>query len=116
VVEFVPGGLTGLESVNGRFLVYASDSGRRSVGLAVRRIAKDLGMGVRVVRTKRKQVPIYVYYQCGEEEAVPIYCDGSEQLGVDGVYAKLKGMMFVLSFHPKHSALRSLRSVIMRFS
>ena len=109
-------GLIGLESVNGRFLVYASNSGRRSVNLAVRKMAKDLGMDVRVVRVRQKQVPIYVYYQCGEEEAVPIYCEGVGRLGVEGVYSKLRSMMFVLSFHPKHLALRSLRSMIMRFS
>lgn len=110
------GGLTGLESVNGRFLVYASGSGRRSVNLAVRRMAKDLRMDVRVVRVREKQVPIYVYYQRGEEEAVPIYYDGIERLGVEDVYSKLRSMMFVLSFHPKHLALRSLRREIMRFS
>ncbi len=103
--------------MNGRLVVYASDSARRSVSLAVHRMAKDLGMDVRVVRVRRKSVPMYVYYQCGSEEAVPIFCDGSEeQSGVEDVYAKLRGMMFVLSFHPKHSVLRSLRGAIMRFS
>lgn len=103
--------------MNGRFVVYASGSARSSVSLAVHRVAKDLGMDVRVVKVRRKDVPIYVYYQCGSEEAVPVFCDRLEEdLGVEDVYAKLRGMMFVLSFHPRHSALRSLRSTIMRFS
>lgn len=110
------GGLTGLESVNGRFLVYASGSGHRSVSLAVRRMAKNLRMSVRVVRVRQKEVPIYVYYQWGEDEAIPIFCDGLEKLRVEDVYSKLRSMMFVLSFHPKHLVLRSLRSEIMRFS
>ncbi len=103
--------------MNGTFVVYASGSARNSVSLAVHRTAKDLGMDVRVVKVRRKDVPMYVYYQCGSEEAVPIFWEGSEEpLGVDDVCAKLRGMMFVLSFHPRHSALRGLRGAIMRFS
>jgi len=79
-------------------------------------MAQLLRLNFEVVTFKKSFSPIYVYYKCGNEEPVPIYCNNNVQSGVDEIYSALRGMMFVLSFHPKHAALRQVRKAIMQFS
>jgi hypothetical protein len=110
-----------LENANGKLLVYTSrfrTSGSRlqSINVAAEKMAKSLKLSMEVVKIGEKNAPVYVYYKNGEEEAIPIYCDKGGNSKTDEVCTVLRNMMFVLSFHPKHSALRHVRKEIMQFS
>jgi len=110
-----------LENLNGKLLVYASSfashgSRMKSVSVAAERMARMLNLNVEVVTFREQFAPIYVYYKNGDEEPVPIYCNKGEKSNTKEIYTALRNMMFVLSFHPKHSALRQIRRQIMRFS
>lgn len=105
----------------GKLLVYASDavSHKRQlkfVSDAARKMATVLKLNFEVVILREKFMPIYVYYKNGDDEPVPIYCSNNEGFNINEVYASLRNMMFVLSFHPKHSVLRQIRKEIMKFS
>jgi hypothetical protein len=106
---------------SGRLLVYASSFASRQkrlkpVSTAAEKMAKLLKLNVEVVTFRKRFTPIYVYYKEGREEPIPIYCDYEEEPNVQEICTALKNMMFVLSFHPKHSALKSVRKEIMQFS
>lgn len=110
-----------LESSDGKLLVYASstmsDGNRlKNVSVAAEKMAKTLKLGLEVVTFQEEFTPIYVYYKSGEEEPIPIYCDKGGQSGRHEISDALRNMMFVLSFHPKHSVLKQRRAEIMRFS
>ena len=110
-----------LESPNGKLMVYASDFMSRekrleSVSMAAEKMAKLLKLSFEIVTFGEKITPIYVYYKNGDEEPIPIYCNKGEKTNIQEIYTALRNMMFVLSFHPKHSALRQMRSGIMQFS
>ncbi len=105
----------------GRLLLYASPSaGRRkrldSVREATIETAEHLHLGFEVVPFKRRCSQIYVYYENGQDEPVPIYCDEGKTINAEGICSKLRKMIFVLSFHPRNSALRSMRTELMGFS
>lgn len=109
------------EPVNGKLLVYASSFASRekrlkSVSNAAEKMARVLGLNVEKVTFSKRFKPIYVYYKNGDEEPIPIYCNNGENPEMQDVFSTLRRMMFVLSFHPKHSALRNARTVIMQFS
>jgi hypothetical protein len=95
-----------------------SSGGKRlkSVSAAAERMAKKLNLDLEVVTFREKIAPIYVYFRNGDEEPIPIYCDKSEKSNIQEVCMVLRNMMFVLSFHPKHLALKKMRKEIMRFS
>jgi hypothetical protein len=110
-----------LESSNGKLLVYASrftPSKRRlkSVSMAAEKMATSLNLNFEVITFGEKVTPIYVYYKNGDEEPIPLYCDKGGKVDIQEIYAALRNMMFVLSFHPKHSALRQIRKGIIQFS
>ena len=110
-----------VEKFNGKLLVYASnlvsrDNRLRHVRVATQRMAKLLNLNLEVVTFQKKFTTIYVYYKSRESEPIPIYRDSTRQPCVDEVYTAMRNMMFVLSFHPKHSALRQVRNEVMRFS
>jgi hypothetical protein len=110
-----------LENLNGKLLVYASSftsrgSRLKSVSAAAEKMAKLLNLNVELVTFREKFAPIYVYYKNGDEEPIPIYHTKSEKSNMQEIYTALRNMMFVLSFHPKHSALKQIRKEIMRFS
>jgi hypothetical protein len=110
-----------LANLNGKLLVYASTceshgSRLRSVSAAAERMAKLLDLDVEVVTLEDDFGPIYVYYKNGDEEPIPIYCNKGEKSNLQEISSALKNMMFVLSFHPKHSALKRIRKEIMLFS
>ena len=103
-----------LANNNGKLLVCASSFASRekrlkSVNSAAEKMAKLLNADVEFVAHKKKFKPIYVYYKSGDEEPIPIYCNKGEKSEMQDVYATLSRMMFVLSFHPKHSALKFFR-------
>ncbi|MEM3578915.1 MAG: hypothetical protein QXL54_01670 [Candidatus Bathyarchaeia archaeon] len=109
-----------MEANCGKLLVYAPSlvSCRRRlkvVRAAVEKTAKKLNLDFEVVAFKRN-TPIYVYYKNGAEEPVPLYCDGEGRKSLEQVCNALRGMMFVLSFHPRYMALKRIRRTIMRFS
>ena len=80
------------------------------------KMAKLLKLPMEVVAFGEEFDPIYVYYKNGDEEPIPIYCDKSGKFGMQEIYKALRNMMFVLSFHPKHSALKRIRKDVMLFS
>jgi hypothetical protein len=102
-------------------MVYASTVAPRrkrlqSVRTATEKTAKLLNLGFEVVRFRKSFSQIYVYYESGDDEPIPIYCDEGKTFDLQEICATLKNMVFVLSFHPKHSALRQVRKEIMRLS
>jgi hypothetical protein len=110
-----------LHPKTGRLVVYASkltSGGNRLklVSLAAEKVAALLNMQVEVKMFGDRFTSIYVYYKYGDEEPVPLYCNSAGELKVDDAYATLRRMMFVLSFHPKHSALRHAGQLIIRAS
>jgi hypothetical protein len=105
----------------GKLLVYASvDVPRKerlqSVRAATEKTAKLLNLGFEVVRFRKNFSQIYVYYENGDDEPIPIYSDEGKAYDLQEICATLRNMMFVLSFHPRHSALRQTRKEIMRLS
>jgi len=107
-----------LENANGKLLVYASsftlhEKRLESVSMAAEKMAKMLKLNFEVVTFGEKTTPIYVYYKNGDEEPIPLYCDKGGEANMQEIYTALSNMMFVLSFHPKHSALKQMRKWIM---
>jgi hypothetical protein len=110
-----------LESHNGKLVIYASsftsnEKRLESVSMAAEKMAKLLKLSFEIVTFGEKITPIYVYYKNGDEEPIPIYCDKGEKIDMQEIYTALRNMMFVLSFHPKHSTLKQMRNGIMQFS
>jgi len=88
-----------------------------SVQTATEETAKLLNLDFGVVKFRNGSSQIYVYYKCGDGgEPIPLYCDKGKAGNLQEICATLRKMMFVLSFHPKHSALKQMRSAIMRAS
>ncbi len=110
-----------LEANRGKLLVYVSSlearkERLRAVSIAVKKTATMLNLGFKVVSLKGVKTPIYVYYEDGENEPIPLYCDKEMGNSAEQVCTALRSIMFVLSFHPKYSALRKIRREIIRFS
>ena len=82
--------------------------------MAAERIASLLGMDKELVTFRERMEQIYVYYKQGDEEPIPIYCDKDGKNCIQDVCIALRNMMFVLSFHPRHTALKMKRKEIMR--
>ena len=106
----------------GKLLVYTStDASRKErlafVSTATEETAKLLKLDFEVVRFRNSCSQIYVYYECDDGgEPIPLYCDKGKLCGLQEICATLRKMMFVLSFHPKHSALKQVRGIIKRAS
>jgi hypothetical protein len=106
----------------GKLLVYASNRSPhrkrlQSVRAATEETAKLLNLDCEVVRFGKDFSPIYVYYERGDgDEPIPLYCDEGKVGNLKEIGAALRNMMFVLSFHPKHTALKQVRSAIMSLS
>jgi hypothetical protein len=106
----------------GKLLVYASTGASNtkrlaSVRTATEKTAKLLNLEFEMVRFRKSFSQIYVYYECGDDgEPIPLYCDKGKAGDLQEICATLRKMVFVMSFHPKHSALKQVRSAIMRLS
>jgi hypothetical protein len=106
----------------GKLMVYASTGvpGRKrleSVRTAAQETAKRLNLDFEMVRFDKGGSPIYVYYEESDgEEPIPLYCDEGKMSGLEEISGALRSMMFVLSFHPKHTALRQMRKEIIKLS
>ncbi|MGB9959169.1 MAG: hypothetical protein ACPLKQ_01440 [Candidatus Bathyarchaeales archaeon] len=111
-----------METSRGKLVVYASRTASqkkrlKSVSVAVEKTAKKLNLDIEIIALKNRAAPIYVYYENGDgEELVPLYCDKNQKSTIEHVCNALRSMMFVLSFHPKYSALKKIRKEIIRFS
>jgi hypothetical protein len=111
-----------LKNNPGKLLVYASKGvpGKKrlvSVQTATEETAKLLKLDFGVVKFQNGSSQIYVYYKCGDGgEPIPLYCDKGKAGTLQEICATLRKMMFVLSFHPRHSALKQMRGAIMRAS
>lgn len=108
-----------LEYSSGKLFVYASSSSHKRlkpVSIAVEKMARLLKLSFEIKTFRKSFTPIYVYYETGDDEPIPIYCNTNSQSNMKEVYMALRNMMFVLSFHPKHEALRQVRKEILQFS
>jgi len=110
-----------LKSCPGKLLVYASNFSSQerrlhSVSTATEKTAKLLNLDFEIVKFRQKFSQIYVYYENGDAEPVPIYCDKGKTYNTQEICSTLKNMIFVLSFHPNHTALKHMREEIMRLS
>jgi len=108
-----------LESSNGKLLIYASSFASyekclKPVSMAAEKMARLLKLNFEVVIFGERIAPIYVYYKNGDEEPIPVYCNKGEESNVQEIYTALRNMMFVLSFHPRHSTLKRMRKEIMQ--
>ncbi len=102
-------------------MVYASRGvpGTRrleSVKSAAKETAKRLNLDFEMVRFDRAAFPIYVYYEEDGNEPIPLYCDEGKMSGLEEISSTLRRMMFVLSFHPKHAALKEMRTELLKLS
>ena len=103
-------------------MVYASNGDSKnkrleSVRTATQQTAKRFRLNFQIITTNGVKSPIYVYYEDDAgEKPIPLYCDEGKMSGQDEISSALRKMMFVLSFHPKHTALRQLRGEILKLS
>jgi len=106
----------------GKLMVYASTGvpGRKrliSVRTAAQETAKRLKLDFEIVKLERAVSPIYIYYEeAGDDEPIPLYCDEGKVSDLEEISSTLRSMMFVLSFHPKHSALKQIRGEILKLA
>ncbi len=106
----------------GKLMVYTSTgipSRKRleSVKTAAKETAKLLNLDFEIVRLDRAPSPIYVYYEENDgDDPIPLYCDEGKMSGLEEISDKIRNMMFVLSFHPKHSVLKRMRSELLKLS
>jgi hypothetical protein len=106
----------------GKLMVYASTGipGKKrleSVKDAAKETAKRLNLDFEIIRFDRASSPIYIYYEEFDgDEPIPLYCDEGKMSGLEEISNKLRSMMFVLSFHPKHPALKEMRKEILKLS
>ncbi len=102
----------------GKLLVYASNDfspSRRlkSVKTATEQMAKKLNLDFEMVKQSKGTSPIYVYYEDGNEDPVPLYCDEGKTGDMADISGKIRNMMFVLSFHPRHVGLIKARKMLL---
>ena len=100
---------------NGKLMIYASDTSRherlRIVGSAVAKVASSLKLETEL-SPRKKLLSIYVYYKGDAGDEIPVYCDWGKSWKAEDVHRAIRNMMFVLSFHPRHSNLRTIRKEI----
>jgi hypothetical protein len=115
-------GCTMLKRNSAKLMLYSSTgllSKKRfeSVRKAAKETARRLNLDFRMVQFDRVTAPIYVYYEEGDgEEPIPLYCDEGKMTDLEEISGALRNMMFVLSFHPKHTVLRQMRGELLKFS
>lgn len=110
-----------LRNDTGKLVLYASHTSvskqrLKSVRLATEKMANQLNLGFEMVPQQLHCTQIYVYYKRGKEEPIPLYCDKGKTGDLPEIAAQLRNMMYVLSFHPRHTALAPLRNSLMKLS
>jgi hypothetical protein len=88
----------------------------QTVKTAAETMAKQLNLNFEIKRQKTPNAPTYVYYQEAETEPVPVYCDEGKTGDPAEICSKMRSLMFVLSFHPRHTSLKQARNMIMTLS
>lgn len=100
---------------NGKLMIYASDKPHverlRIVGSAVAKVADSLQLETEL-SPKMELLSIYVYYKSDSGDEIPVYCDWGKSWKEQDVYRAIRNMIFVLSFHPRHSKLRMIREEV----
>jgi len=96
-------------------MIYASNTSSpkrvRIVGSAVTKVADSLNLKTEL-SPRRKLLSIYVYYKSEAGDEIPVYCDWGKSWKEEDVYRAIRNMMFVLSFHPRHSSLQTIRKEV----
>jgi len=111
----------GRMTTNGRIIIYVPGSpkggfhGTEKIRKAACRIAERLKLEVEVIQ-RFDLSSVWVYFESCEGELIPIYFDYGLHRQEEEVYAKIRNMMFVLSFHPKFSDLKPIREDVIRIS
>ena len=83
----------------------------RIVDSAVEKVAQSLELEMEH-SARKKLLSIYVYYKGYSGDEIPVYCDWGKSWKEKDVYRAIRNMMFVLSFHPRHQRLRSVREEV----
>ena len=107
-----------LKNDTGKLIIYSSsasshDQGLISVKTATEKLAHQLNLDFEMVKQTNGVNQIYVYYENGNDDPIPLYCNEGKCDDKEEICEKLRNMIFVLSFHPKHTALKHVRSEIM---
>jgi hypothetical protein len=105
----------------GKLMVYSSNEETQvkkleSIQTAAKKTAQMLKMNFESIKFKESYSKVFVYYDNGTDEPIPLYCDKGKKERTQDICASLRKMMFVLSFHPKHSTLKHVRTSIMSLS
>lgn len=87
-----------------------------AIQLATKKTARMLNMDYKLIKFKENYSKIFVYYDNGIDDPIPLYCNKGKKEEPQEIFTSIRKMMFVLSFHPKHTALRNVRSSIMKLS
>ena len=88
-----------------------------SIRMATKETAKLLNLDFEMIRFGTDFSQIYVYYEYSKkDDPIPLYCDEGKVIDLEEICSILRRMVFVLSFHPKHSALKQVRDLVMRAS
>jgi hypothetical protein len=99
---------------NGKLLIYTPQiMGRqerlKAIKSAASKIAEPLKLQIQIIPLTKK-VPTCVYYMREDDpEKIPIFCDFKNNQREKEIYQSMKGILFTLSFHPKHSSLLAVR-------
>ncbi len=107
-----------LKNEAGKLTIYSSsrcshDQRLVSIKTATQQIAQQFKLDFEMVKQAESINQIYVYYENGNDEPIPLYCNEGKYDDKQEICAKLRNMMFVLSFHPKHIALKHVRKEIL---
>lgn len=105
----------------GKLMIYTSSASSLnqnliSVQRVTEKLAQQLNLDFEIVRQTKGFNQIYVYYENGNEDPIPLYCNEGKSDNQQEILSKIRNMIFVLSFHPKHAALRQARNTIMTLS
>ncbi len=100
-------------SDKGKFIVYASPfstrNGRlKTVGRSVVRIAQSLGTDAEITQTSGV-LSIFVYYENGGKEKIPVYCDWGKNWNEDDIHHSIWSAVYALSFHPEYPIPQTIR-------
>ena len=87
----------------------------RSISEAAGKIADLLELPMEV-QSMEEISPVYVYYRSGNDELIPLYWSRRDNPKRQDVFKKLRDMIYVLSFHPRHSALKPRARKLMQSS
>jgi len=104
---------------NGKILIYTPTGsngnfdGVKNVENAANKIARRLKLKVETIQ-RTDLSSVWVYFESHDGQLIPVYFNYWSKCQEEEAYAKIRNMMFVLSFHPKFSDLKSIRKDVIR--